>query len=64
MQLDGQNQLVAGKEQALSAACGPRKEAYDGPGGLTEKAVSIKKATSSQYGTKSAQYAQVKGIKV
>ena len=43
-QLDGLNQLVAGKEQALTAFRTPRKAAYDGEGGLKEKMLAIKEA--------------------
>jgi hypothetical protein len=41
-----------------------RLEAFDGPGGLKEKMKAIKEAVRSQYGSTSAEYEQVKGIKV
>jgi hypothetical protein len=67
-QLDGLNQMVAGKEQALAAARGPRNAAYDidlaGSPCLRTRMLAAKEATKSQYGTASAEYAQVKGIKV
>lgn len=37
---------------------------YDGPGGLREKMLAIKKAVRAQYGSDSAEFNQVKGIKV
>ena len=37
---------------------------YDGPGGLREKMLAIKKAVRAQYGSDSAEFGQVKGIKV
>lgn len=63
-QLDGLNQLVAGKEQALAAARAPRKAAYDDDNGLKEKMLAIKEATKSQYGSKSPEFLQIKGIRV
>jgi transposase len=67
-QLDGLNQMVAGKEQALAAARGPRNAAYDidlpGSPCLRTRMLAAKEATKSQFGTASAEYAQVKGIKV
>jgi hypothetical protein len=63
-QLDGLNQLVAGKEQTLHSARAPRLAAYEGAGGLREKMLAIKEAARSQYGSKSPEYLQVKGIKV
>jgi hypothetical protein len=63
-QLDGPNQLVAGKEQALAPARVPRTAAYDGENGLKEKMLAIKEVTRSQYGTKSPQFLQIKGIRV
>lgn len=64
LQLDGLNQLVAGREQALAAARAPRKAAYDGEGGLKEKMLAIKEAVKSQYGSQSPEFLQVKGIRV
>jgi hypothetical protein len=63
-QLDGINQLTAGKEQTLTAARAPRKTNYDGANGLKEKMLAIKEATKSQYGSQSPEYLQVKGIRV
>lgn len=63
-QLDGLNQLVAGKEQALASVRAPRKEAYDGGGGLKEKMLAIKEAARSQYGPKSPEFLRIKGIRV
>lgn len=67
-QLDGLNKMVAGKEQALAAARGPRNSAYDEdlPSApcLRTRMLGAKEATRSQYGSSSGQYAQVKGIKV
>lgn len=60
-QLDGLNQLIAGKEQALIAARTPRTAAYET---LKEKMKAIKEAAKSQYGSNSGQHAQVKAIKV
>lgn len=67
-QLDGFNQMVAGKEQALTAVRGPRNEAYatdlEGEPCLRTRMKAAKEATKSQYGTLSKEYAQVKGIRV
>ena len=63
-QLDGLNQLIAGKEQTLAAARATRKVGYDGANGLKEKMLAIKEATKAQYGGGSAEYLQVKGIRV
>lgn len=60
-QLDGLNQLVAGKEQALTAARVPRWAGYES---LKEKMKAIKEAAKSQYGSNSAAHTQVKAIKV
>ena len=64
LQLDGLNQLVAGREQALAAARAPRKNAYDGEGGLKEKMLAIKEGVKSQYGSQSPEFLQIKGIRV
>jgi hypothetical protein len=63
-QLDGLNQLVAGKEQAFAAARAPRTAAYDGENGLKEKMLAIKESTRSQCGPQSPQFLQVKSIRV
>jgi hypothetical protein len=63
-QLDGLNQLVAGKEQALAAIRNPRREGYDGEDGLSAKMKAIKEAVKSQYGSASPEFQQVKGIRV
>lgn len=67
-QLDGLNQMVAGKEQALSAMRSPRNAAYDQdlPGALCLKSrmLAAKAATKSQYGNASSQHGQIKGIRV
>ncbi len=63
-QLDGFNQLVAGKEQALAAARALCIAAYDGENGLKEKMLAIKESTRSQYGPQITQFLQVKGIRV
>jgi len=67
-QMDGLNQMVAGKEQALAAVRGPLNAAYeidqkDAPC-LRSRMIAAKETTKSQYGTASGEYAQVKGIKV
>jgi len=41
-----------------------RLDGYAGPGGLSEKMIAIKKAVRAQYGSDSAEYNAVKGIKV
>jgi len=64
LQLDGLNQLTAGKEQTLTATRVPRKTAYDGTGGLKEKMLAIKEAAKSQYGSQSPEFLQIKGIRV
>ena len=67
-QLDGQSRVVAGLEQALTAARAPRLAAYDSEDpaapGLRVQMLAIKDSVKSQYGASSAEYLQVKGIKV
>ena len=41
-----------------------RLEAYDGEAGLRAKMKAIKEAVRSRYGSSSAEFQQVKGIKV
>lgn len=63
-QLDGLNQLTAGKEQTLATARAIRKDSFDGEKGLKVKMIAIKEAIKSQYGTQSAAYLQAKVIRV
>ncbi len=51
-----------GRQTALKQK--ERLDAYDVPGGLSEKMIAIKKAVRAQYGTTSAEFDAVKGIKV
>lgn len=62
--LDTSNKLVAANEATLTAARAPRLAAYDAADtGLRAKMQAIKEATKSQYGSQSAQFQQIKGIK-
>lgn len=62
--LDASNKTVAIREQDLSSARTPRRDAYDGPIGLREKMKAIKETSRSQYGSTSAQYGEVKSIRL
>lgn len=66
--LDGQNRVMAGLEQGLAAARAPRLAAYESEDvsapGLRVRMKAIKESVKSQYGSASAEYAQVKGIRV
>ncbi len=59
--LDTQNKAVADREQDLRAARDPRRAGYET---LKEHKIAIKDATRSQYGAKSAEYAQAKTVRV
>ena len=63
-QLDGQNTLVAGREQALAAARASRSDAYDGETGLRQRMTAIKAAIASQYGTTSPAAIQAKAVRL
>lgn len=63
-QLEGQNTLVAGREQALAAARASRRDAFDGETGLRNRMTAIKAAVASQYGTTSPTAKQAKAVRL
>ena len=58
------NETMGTLGRQVEFAQGERLAAYDGPGGLREKMLAIKKAVRAQYGSESVEFGQVKGIKV